>query len=89
MLFILFLCVRWKLYPRVLRDVSVMDLSTSVLGQRISMPVCVGATAMQRMAHADGETATAKGEQRQSPLHQGRDEQSDAGLLAVKPGWVS
>ncbi|NWS58533.1 HAOX1 oxidase, partial [Chunga burmeisteri] len=51
---------RWKLYPRVLRDVSVMDLSTSVLGQKISMPVCVGATAMQRMAHADGETATAK-----------------------------
>ncbi|NXI90305.1 HAOX1 oxidase, partial [Psophia crepitans] len=51
---------RWKLYPRVLRDVSVMDLSTSVLGQKISMPICVGATAMQRMAHADGETATAK-----------------------------
>ncbi|KFW73970.1 Hydroxyacid oxidase 1, partial [Phalacrocorax carbo] len=51
---------RWKLYPRVLRDVSIMDLSTSVLGQKISMPVCVGATAMQRMAHADGETATAK-----------------------------
>ncbi|NXK46343.1 HAOX1 oxidase, partial [Chauna torquata] len=51
---------RWKLYPRVLRDVSVMDLSTSVLGQKISMPVCVGATAMQRMAHADGEMATAK-----------------------------
>lgn len=40
---------------------SVMDLSTSVLGQKISMPVCVGATAMQRMAHVDGETATAKG----------------------------
>ncbi|XP_040407605.1 hydroxyacid oxidase 1 isoform X3 [Cygnus olor] len=51
---------RWKLYPRVLRDVSVMDLSTSVLGQKISMPVCVGATAMQRMAHADGEMATAR-----------------------------
>ncbi|KFQ11139.1 Hydroxyacid oxidase 1, partial [Leptosomus discolor] len=51
---------RWKLYPRVLRDVSVMDLSTSVLGQKISMPVCVGATAMQRMAHTDGEMATAK-----------------------------
>ncbi|NXI54379.1 HAOX1 oxidase, partial [Chloroceryle aenea] len=51
---------RWKLYPRVLRDVSVTDLSTSVLGHRISMPVCVGATAMQCMAHADGEMATAK-----------------------------
>lgn len=45
----------------MLRDVSVMDLSTSVLGQKISMPVCVAATAMQRMAHPDGETATAKG----------------------------
>ena len=45
----------------MLRDVSVMDLSTSVLGQKISMPVCVGATAMQRMAHDDGEMATAKG----------------------------
>ncbi|NXY18050.1 HAOX1 oxidase, partial [Atrichornis clamosus] len=51
---------RWKLYPRVLRDVSVLDLSTSVLGRRISMPVCVAATAMQRMAHAHGETATAR-----------------------------
>ncbi|XP_071438264.1 2-Hydroxyacid oxidase 1 [Pithys albifrons albifrons] len=51
---------RWQLYPRVLRDVSVLDLSTSVLGHRVSMPVCVAATAMQRMAHADGETATAR-----------------------------
>ncbi|TFK08693.1 sodium-coupled neutral amino acid transporter 2 [Platysternon megacephalum] len=51
---------RLRLYPRMLRDVSVMDLSTSVFGQKISMPICVGATAMQRMAHVDGETATAK-----------------------------
>ncbi|XP_005525502.1 PREDICTED: hydroxyacid oxidase 1 isoform X1 [Pseudopodoces humilis] len=51
---------RWKLYPRVLRDVSVMDLSTSVLGQRVTVPVCVAATAMQRMAHPHGETATAR-----------------------------
>ncbi|NXE91529.1 HAOX1 oxidase, partial [Menura novaehollandiae] len=51
---------RWKLYPRVLRDVSVLELSTSVLGRKISMPVCVAATAMQRMAHAHGETATAR-----------------------------
>ncbi|XP_059324335.1 2-Hydroxyacid oxidase 1 isoform X1 [Ammospiza nelsoni] len=51
---------RWKLYPRVLRDVSVMDLSTSVLGHRVTVPVCVAATAMQRMAHPLGETATAR-----------------------------
>ncbi|XP_067421424.1 2-Hydroxyacid oxidase 1 [Emydura macquarii macquarii] len=51
---------RWRLYPRMLRDVSVLDLSTSILGQKISMPICVGATAMQRLAHMDGETATAR-----------------------------
>lgn len=59
------LCVmfqnRWCLIPRVLRDVSKLDLSVSVMGQRLSMPVCVAATAMQRMAHPDGETATARG----------------------------
>ncbi|XP_056144133.1 hydroxyacid oxidase 1 [Lampris incognitus] len=51
---------RWRFLPRVLRDVSTVDLSTCLLGQPLSMPVCVGATAMQRMAHPDGETATAR-----------------------------
>ncbi|XP_068135727.1 2-Hydroxyacid oxidase 1 [Hyperolius riggenbachi] len=51
---------RYRLYPRVLRDVSITDLSTTILGQRVSMPICVGATAMQRMAHPDGETATVR-----------------------------
>ncbi|XP_042361495.1 LOW QUALITY PROTEIN: hydroxyacid oxidase 1-like [Plectropomus leopardus] len=51
---------RWYLVPRVLRNVSSVDLSVSVLGQKLSMPLCVAATAMQRMAHPDGETATAR-----------------------------
>ncbi|XP_041633798.1 hydroxyacid oxidase 1 [Cheilinus undulatus] len=51
---------RWYLAPRILRDVSKVDLSVSVLGQKLSMPVCVAATAMQRMAHPEGETATAR-----------------------------
>ncbi|XP_061556724.1 hydroxyacid oxidase 1 [Phycodurus eques] len=51
---------RWRLIPRVLRDVSSVDLSASVLGHELSMPLCVAATAMQRMAHPDGETATAR-----------------------------
>ncbi|XP_034395611.1 hydroxyacid oxidase 1 [Cyclopterus lumpus] len=51
---------RWRLVPRVLRDVSTVDLSVSVLGHKLSMPVCVAATAMQRMAHPEGETATAR-----------------------------
>ncbi|KAJ8288727.1 hypothetical protein COCON_G00013860 [Conger conger] len=49
---------RWRLYPRVLRDVSQVDMSISVLGQQLSMPVCVAATGMQKMAHPDGEIAT-------------------------------
>ncbi|GCC33195.1 2-Hydroxyacid oxidase 1 isoform X1 [Chiloscyllium punctatum] len=51
---------RWSLCPRVLRDVSKVDLSVTVLGQRINMPICVSATAMQRMAHPEGEVATVK-----------------------------
>ncbi|XP_068606142.1 2-Hydroxyacid oxidase 1 [Brachionichthys hirsutus] len=51
---------RWCVVPRVLRDVSTVDLSVFVLGQKLSMPLCVAATAMQRMAHPDGEVATAR-----------------------------
>lgn len=57
---------RWYLVPRVLRNVSTVDLSVSVLGETLSMPICVAATAMQRMAHPDGETATAKGTKEKS-----------------------
>lgn len=63
-LFFFFLNSRWKLYPRVLRNVAEVDLSTSVLGQRVSMPICAGATAMQCMAHMDGELATVRGKKR-------------------------
>ena len=47
--------------PRVLRDVSQRDLSTTILGHKVSFPVCIAPTAMQRMAHPEGEVATAKG----------------------------
>ena len=53
---------RYRLRPRMLRDVSAVDMRTSILGQEVAFPVCVGATAMQRMAHVDGELATARGE---------------------------
>lgn len=49
---------RLVLQPRVLRDVSNMDTSTTLLGQRISSPVCVAPSAMHRMAHPDGEIAS-------------------------------
>lgn len=45
---------------RTMVDVSVRDLATSVLGVRVSMPVLVAPTAMHKLAHPDGECATAR-----------------------------
>ncbi|KAJ1667495.1 Hydroxyacid oxidase 1 [Coemansia sp. RSA 1813] len=46
--------------PRILRDVSHVDTSTTVLGHPVSSPICIAPTAMQRMAHPEGECATAR-----------------------------
>jgi len=51
---------RIKLRPRMLRDVSHQDISVTVLGHKISMPICVSPTAYQAMAHPDGELATVR-----------------------------
>ncbi|EFN83996.1 Hydroxyacid oxidase 1 [Harpegnathos saltator] len=54
---------RYRIRPRFLRDVSKRDISTTVLGQKVSMPLGVAPTAMQRMAHPDGECASARAAQ--------------------------
>ncbi|XVE88589.1 hypothetical protein DITRI_Ditri19aG0081500 [Diplodiscus trichospermus] len=46
--------------PRILRDVSSIDLSTTVLGYNISMPVMIAPTSMQKLANPAGEIATAR-----------------------------
>ncbi|KAA8519474.1 hypothetical protein F0562_013730 [Nyssa sinensis] len=46
--------------PRILIDVSKIDMTTTVLGFKISMPVMIAPTAMQKMAHPEGENATAR-----------------------------
>jgi len=51
---------RWQLHYRVLRDVAERDLSTEMPGGRIDWPVMIAPTAYHRMAHADGELATAR-----------------------------
>lgn len=48
------------LRPRVLVDVGAVDTSVSLLGQQVSFPVLVAPTAYQRLAHPDGELATAR-----------------------------
>ena len=49
------------LRPRFLRDVSNRDISTTVLGQKISMPVMIAPAGSHMMAHPEGELATARG----------------------------
>ncbi len=51
---------RWMLRPRYLRGAGRPDPSTSVLGHRIAFPVLVAPWAYQRLAHPDGERATAR-----------------------------
>jgi 4-hydroxymandelate oxidase len=49
-----------KLYYRVLADVGPRQLGTTVLGQSISMPICVAPTAFHKLACDEGEVATAR-----------------------------
>src|SRR5258708_5521499 len=51
---------RLRIHYRVLVDVSHRDLTTSLFGQQISMPVLIAPTAFHRLAHPDGELATVR-----------------------------
>ena len=48
------------LIPNILASVGQPDLSTTVLGQKISMPIFLSPTAMQRLYHYDGDKASAR-----------------------------
>ncbi len=48
------------LVPRVLRDVSNIDASAMILGQRVPMPLIISPTGFPRIAHPEGELATAR-----------------------------
>ena len=51
---------KFKLRPRVCVDVSSISTTTSVLGHELSAPLLVAPTALQRMAHDDGEIGMAQ-----------------------------
>src|SRR5262249_54662105 len=51
---------RLTLRPRVLVDVADPSTATTVLGRDVSLPVLVAPVAYQRVAHPDGEVATAR-----------------------------
>ncbi|KAI4187813.1 MAG: hypothetical protein L6R41_002552 [Letrouitia leprolyta] len=51
---------KYRIRPRVLRDISDIDTSVHLFGAASSMPLGVAPTAMQCLAHPDGELATAR-----------------------------
>lgn len=48
----------WAMRPRVMTDISALDLSTTVLGTQVSMPVLLAPCGGHKRAHPDGELAT-------------------------------
>src|SRR5262245_17771197 len=50
-----------SLRPRFLRDVTERKLATTVLGTPISFPVMISPAGGHKIAHPDGECATARG----------------------------
>ncbi|GAA2730428.1 alpha-hydroxy-acid oxidizing protein [Actinocorallia aurantiaca] len=51
---------RWRLVPRMLRDVSEPDLSVTVLGTRMPAPVMLAPVGVLSILHPEGEMAVAR-----------------------------
>ena len=60
---------RYELVPRFLVDVSEIDLSTTVFGQKIDMPFFCAPTAMSRLFHHAGEAAVARAANRAGTMY--------------------
>src|SRR4051812_35892091 len=51
---------RWRIVPRMLRDVGSRDLSVEVLGTTMQAPVMLAPIGVQSIVHPDGELAAAR-----------------------------
>ncbi len=51
----------WEIHPHVLAGIDHVSTATTVLGQPIDLPVLIAPTAIQGLAHANGEAASAQG----------------------------
>ena len=82
---------RFRLRPRVLRDVSSVDLTTTLLGDTFASPVAVAPAAFQQLAHPDGEEAVAAGARAAGSLYVVSTRSSklleDVAAAAVGPWW--
>ncbi|XP_078664056.1 2-Hydroxyacid oxidase 2-like [Branchiostoma floridae x Branchiostoma belcheri] len=51
---------RIRLRPRMLRDVSTRDLTTTILGEKVDFPVCIAPTGLHEFAWQDGSLCMMK-----------------------------
>jgi lactate 2-monooxygenase len=51
---------RWRIVPRMLRDVSKRDLSVEVLGARLPAPILLGPGGVQEIIRSDADVASAR-----------------------------
>jgi 4-hydroxymandelate oxidase len=51
---------RWRFMPRALVDTSARDLSTTIVGHRVAMPIGIAPFALQCLLDPEGEVATAR-----------------------------
>lgn len=51
---------RWRIVPRMLRNVSQRDLSVEILGMKLPAPVLLGPIGVQGIIHQEGEMAAAR-----------------------------
>ncbi|MBL4767396.1 MAG: alpha-hydroxy-acid oxidizing protein [Rhodobacteraceae bacterium] len=58
-----------QLMPHALRNVETIDLSTTVLGQKVDLPVLISPTGQTRMFHHSGEEAVARAAARAGTIY--------------------
>src|SRR3712207_4940103 len=51
---------RWRIVPRMLRDISERDLRTTVLNTQLAAPIVLAPVGVQSIIHPDGELAVAR-----------------------------
>lgn len=60
---------KWFFRPRILRNVSNVDLSSSILGLDLNFPVCIAPTSLSKMASHNGEIDAANAALRLGTLY--------------------
>lgn len=59
---------RWRLMPRIFRDVETRDQSVSLLGEKVDLPVILAPTSPLKLAHGDAELAQVRAAARNGAL---------------------